>query len=121
MPLQDKYCPAGTPSAPSCTNGTVEISPTPSLNCADTSTPSSWYKSAGTGRCGEQEGIDYWNNTIATIGITAAKSSFDYSIVNDCVRLSGTSDLTACFSKILCGYGDYISNTNQCVRNDCGL
>ena len=135
QPIPESYC----PTMPYCTaGGSVPCvvppvgtqipaskctipqnlpAPLINLNCSITSLASQWYKAAG--RCGEQFGIDFWNNEISSYGSTVAKSSFDTKLTADCQKFADTTNIAQCFDRLLCGYGDYNQNTTTCTRYDC--
>ncbi|MBX9808908.1 hypothetical protein K2X92_00780 [Candidatus Gracilibacteria bacterium] len=80
------------------------------LNCNNTTTAAGWYKNY-LGRCGENEGIDYWNSQILLTSESEQYNAFKYS-----ADLSvGTKTKQEYLNGFLCdGGATYINNTTLC-------
>ncbi len=81
------------------------------LDCADGSAAARWYKDY-LGRCGDAEGIAYWNGEIAKSGESAVYATFK-TIVDGALAVTTKQ---AYLDTLLCesGFG-YVANTNRCV------
>ena len=86
---------------------------TGTLECSNSTKPEDWYEEKG--RCGENAGINYWNNDLLTQPEAVVKGSFNTAFVSLCSGSFGTSDYELCNDKLLCSAGDeYIDNTDKC-------
>ncbi len=75
------------------------------MNCSDSSPQNAWYKSKG--RCGDEEGLDYWKADGPT---WQANAEVDFT------SICGAKTNQQCFDDLLCGGHTYNMANNTCSK-----